>query len=210
MPSISTIGGFSPSLAPGLAAKQPRPPEHSGQVGPPDHAKAWGWRAKQAAAAETAQPPVEPPSEVAEPAKVDALLSGSFGEISLKIENAEGEFKIEVSRDEDGLSVEIKAETDRGEIKIEFESGEHGGIEVEFEMGEFGEISLSVSNLDDSDGETAIELLEGTDDQESGSALTETGSAIMETMVLNTTLTAAAPSAAGAMSEYEKIQALFS
>lgn len=210
MPSISALGGLSTALFSTMSAPPSEAQEHKAQPGPPDHAKAWGWRAKQAAAAEAVQPPAEAPTDVSEPAKVDALLSGGFGEISIKIENAAGEFKFEVSRDEDGLSVEFKAETDHGEIKIAFESGEHGGIEVEFEMGESGEISLFVSNLDDSDAETAVELLNDKDTDGSDSAMVETSGADMETVVLNNTLGTATPTASGAMSEYEKMQALFS
>lgn len=36
------------------------------QPGPPDHAKAWGWRAQQAEAAEAAQPPAGDTSGTAE------------------------------------------------------------------------------------------------------------------------------------------------
>ncbi len=207
MPSVSALGGLSTALFSTLSAPRFDPPEQKVQPGPPDHAKAWGWRAKQAA---EAPPAAEAPSETPETAKVDALLTGGFGEISIKIENAAGEFKFEVSRDEDGLSVEFKAETDHGEIKIAFESGEHGGLAVKFEMGEAGEISLFVSNLDDSDAETAVELLTDTPPEESASAFAETSGADMETVVLNSTVGATAPTASGAMSEYEKMQALFS
>jgi hypothetical protein len=210
MPSISALGGLSTALFSTMSAQRSELPEQTPQPGPPDHAKAWGWRAKQAAAAETVQPPVEAPTDLQEPANVDALLSGSFGEISIKIENAAGEFKIEVARDDDGLSVEIKAETNFGEIKIEFESGEHGGIEVKFEMDDAAEISLSVSNLDDSDDETAVELLEDAVAEGSGPAATESSGADMESVVMNNTLGTTATTASGAMSEYEKMQALFS
>lgn len=46
MTSISAAGGLSTAHNSTTQAKQP---------GPPDHAKAWGWRAKQAAAAEETQ-----------------------------------------------------------------------------------------------------------------------------------------------------------
>lgn len=46
MQSVSAVGGLNTALTSPAANKQ---------VGPPDHAKAWGWRAKQAAAAEETQ-----------------------------------------------------------------------------------------------------------------------------------------------------------
>ncbi|TLP58427.1 hypothetical protein FEE96_18520 [Parasedimentitalea maritima] len=46
MNSVSSVGGLSNALNSTTNSKQP---------GPPDHAKAWGWRAKQAAAAEETQ-----------------------------------------------------------------------------------------------------------------------------------------------------------
>ena len=46
MQSVSAVGGLNTALNSPAANKQ---------VGPPDHAKAWGWRAKQAAAAEETQ-----------------------------------------------------------------------------------------------------------------------------------------------------------
>lgn len=46
MQSISAVGGLNTALTSPAANKQ---------VGPPDHAKAWGWRAKQAASAEETQ-----------------------------------------------------------------------------------------------------------------------------------------------------------
>ncbi|WIY25970.1 hypothetical protein [Parasedimentitalea psychrophila] len=59
MTSISAVGGLSTALNSTTVNKQP---------GPPDHAKAWGWRAKQAAPAEETQAvaPTEPsvPAEI--------------------------------------------------------------------------------------------------------------------------------------------------
>jgi len=46
MQSVSAVGGLNTALNSPAANKQ---------VGPPDHAKAWGWRAKQAAATEETQ-----------------------------------------------------------------------------------------------------------------------------------------------------------
>lgn len=126
MTALAAPSGISTAYA--LLTPQNRPSVEEGN-GPPDHAKAWGWRAKQPAPAEATPPAAE--TQPATAPAVDALLSGSFGDIKLKLEfeSEAGEFKIEVSRDEDGLSVEIKAETDHGEIKISFESGEHDGPE---------------------------------------------------------------------------------
>lgn len=52
MPSVSALGGVTNAFNAVSGAKQP---------GPPDHAKAWGWRAKQAAAAEEIQTPTGTP-----------------------------------------------------------------------------------------------------------------------------------------------------
>ncbi|PCJ09030.1 MAG: hypothetical protein COB16_05620 [Rhodobacteraceae bacterium] len=46
MHSVSAVGGLN-------TAQTSAP--HNKQPGPPDHAKAWGWRAKQAASAEETQ-----------------------------------------------------------------------------------------------------------------------------------------------------------
>lgn len=210
MTALAAASGISTAYA--LLTPQNRPSVEEGN-GPPDHAKAWGWRAKQPAPAEATPPAAEtPPAAAAAPA-VDALLSGSFGDIKLKLEfeSEAGEFKIEVSRDGDGLSVEIKAETDHGEIKISFESGEHGGLKVEFESDELGDFTLSVKNLSESDPATTLELLaEEDDDTETASTQANTSGADMEAVLLGlASATGTAPSASGAMSEYEQMKALF-
>mgnify|MGYP007055222865 CR=1 FL=1 len=51
MQSVSSVGGLNTALNSPAANKQ---------VGPPDHAKAWGWRAKQAASAEETQATATP------------------------------------------------------------------------------------------------------------------------------------------------------
>lgn len=71
MHSVSAVGGLSTAL---------NATTHNKQPGPPDHAKAWGWRAKQVATAEETQAPnavvgVEPTTEVDTPDAVTALDS---------------------------------------------------------------------------------------------------------------------------------------
>lgn len=48
---------YAPSLPPNGLSHALNAVTGSKQPGPPEHAKAWGWRAQQAEAAETAQPP---------------------------------------------------------------------------------------------------------------------------------------------------------
>ena len=211
MTSIHAAGGISTAYSVLTAPNPSGPVEHADKLGPPDHAKAWGWRAKQPAPTEAAQPaPPEPPAEIPAPTGINALLGGNFGEISIKIENAAGEFKIEVSRDDDGLKIEIESKTDGGEIKIEFESGEHGGFFVKFESDELGEIELSVSNLRDSDPAADLQIsdLAAADDAEP-TAPPPSG-ADMQTVVLSLAYSVPTPTGTGAMTEYDKMKALFS
>ncbi|UWQ36433.1 hypothetical protein K3552_13065 [Leisingera aquaemixtae] len=56
----------APALAPSGLSNALNAVTGSKQPGPPDHAKAWGWRAKQADAAEAAQPPAGTTSGTAE------------------------------------------------------------------------------------------------------------------------------------------------
>ena len=63
MHSVSAVGGLSTVL---------NATPHNKQSGPPDHAKAWGWRAKQAAGSEETQATnavasAEPATEVKSP-----------------------------------------------------------------------------------------------------------------------------------------------
>ncbi|NRB19588.1 MAG: hypothetical protein HRU33_19005 [Rhodobacteraceae bacterium] len=66
MTSISAVGGLSTALSSTTTDRQP---------GPPNHAKAWGWRAKQAAAAEETQAlaPAEPAVPAVTPDAVQAV-----------------------------------------------------------------------------------------------------------------------------------------
>ncbi|MDE4132728.1 hypothetical protein PXK00_06385 [Phaeobacter sp. QD34_3] len=212
MTALSALGGHSNAHSIHMHHHQHRhgSDEHAVQSGPPDHAKAWGWRAKQAAKMEATQPPPKTPAETPAASGIDALLSGSFGEIKLKLEFEieAGEFKIEVSRDEGGLSVEIEAETDQGEIKIAFESGEHGGLKVEFESDELGEFKLSVENLSEGDPATALEIVDA--ENAPATAPAAPSGADMEAMVLDLASGDGAPSSTGAMSEYEQMKTLFS
>ncbi len=71
MHSVSAVGGLSTAL---------NATTHNNQPGPPDHAKAWGWRAKQAVSAEETQAPnavegAESTTEVETPNAVTALDS---------------------------------------------------------------------------------------------------------------------------------------
>ncbi|WP_411351319.1 hypothetical protein PNH50_13345 [Leisingera aquaemixtae] len=56
----------APALAPSGLSNALNAVTGSKQPGPPDHAKAWGWRAKQADSAEAAQPPAGGTSGTAE------------------------------------------------------------------------------------------------------------------------------------------------
>lgn len=70
MHSLSAPGAASGGLSNALNAvtgnKQP---------GPPDHAKAWGWRAKQAEAAAAAQPPADATDTASQAGAADAAVS---------------------------------------------------------------------------------------------------------------------------------------
>lgn len=68
MHSVSAVGGLNTAL---------NSTTHNKQPGPPDHAKAWGWRAKQAASAEETQTTdavagAEPATDVETPDAVTA------------------------------------------------------------------------------------------------------------------------------------------
>ena len=213
MNSIHAPGGLSSAHHAHSAPRQFTPPGQSDQpdrVGPPDHAKAWGWRAKQAA-----ETPAEPPAETTQPKGVNAVLSGSFGEISIRIEDLGGAFDIEVTREDGGLNVATDSGTGGGEIRINFENGEHGGLVALFETNEAGEITVSVSNVSDSDPATEVavsplEVPEEAEPAQADTSLAETSGADMETVVLGLAAGDPAPTGTGAMSEYDKAKALFS
>ncbi|ANP37902.1 hypothetical protein JL2886_03016 [Phaeobacter gallaeciensis] len=224
MNSIHAPGGLSSAHHAHSAPRQFTPPGQSDQpdrVGPPDHAKAWGWRAKQAA-----ETPAEPPAETTSPKGVNAVLSGSFGEISIRIEDLGGAFDIEVTREDGGLNVATDSGTGGGEIRINFENGEHGGLVALFETNEAGEITVSVSNVSDSDPATEVtvspldpatevtvsplEVPEEAEPAQVDTSLAETSGADMETVVLGLAAGDPAPTGTGAMSEYDKAKALFS
>jgi hypothetical protein len=213
MNSIHAPGGLSSAHHAHSAPRQFTPPGQSDQpdrVGPPDHAKAWGWRAKQAA-----ETPAEPPAETTSPKGVNAVLSGSFGEISIRIEDLGGAFDIEVTREDGGLNVATDSGTGGGEIRINFENGEHGGLVALFETKEAGEITVSVSNVSDSDPATEVavsplEVPEEAEPAQADTSLVETSGADMETVVLGLAAGDPAPTGTGAMSEYDKAKALFS
>ncbi|MDE4302382.1 hypothetical protein PXK30_01550 [Phaeobacter gallaeciensis] len=213
MNSIHAPGGLSSAHHAHSAPRQFTPPGQSDQpdrVGPPDHAKAWGWRAKQAA-----ETPAEPPAETTQPKGVNAVLSGSFGEISIRIEDLGGAFDIEVTREDGGLNVATDSGTGGGEIRINFENGEHGGLVALFETNEAGEITVSVSNVSDSDPATEVavsplEVPEEAEPAQADTSLAETSGADMETVVLGLAAGDSAPTGTGAMSEYDKAKALFS
>ena len=213
MNSIHAPGGLSSAHHAHSAPRQFTPPGQSDQpdrVGPPDHAKAWGWRAKQAA-----ETPAEPPAETTPPKGVNAVLSGSFGEISIRIEDLGGAFDIEVTREDGGLNVATDSGTGGGEIRINFENGEHGGLVALFETNEAGEITVSVSNVSDSDPATEVavsplEVPEEAEPAQADTSLAETSGADMETVVLGLAAGDPAPTSTGAMSEYDKAKALLS
>lgn len=213
MNSIHAPGGLSSAHHAHSAPRQFTPPGQSDQpdrVGPPDHAKAWGWRAKQAA-----ETPAEPPAETTSPKGVNAVLSGSFGEISIRIEDLGGAFDIEVTREDGGLNVATDSGTGGGEIRINFENGEHGGLVALFETNEAGEITVSVSNVSDSDPATEVavsplEVPEEAEPAQADTSLAETSGADMETVVLGLAAGDPAATGTGAMSEYDKAKALFS
>lgn len=213
MNSIHAPGGLSSAHHAHSAPRQFTPPGQSDQpdrVGPPDHAKAWGWRAKQ-----SAETPAEPPAETTPPKGVNAVLSGSFGEISIRIEDLGGAFDIEVTREDGGLNVATDSGTGGGEIRINFENGEHGGLVALFETNEAGEITVSVSNVSDSDPATEVavsplEVPEEAEPAQADTSLAETSGADMETVVLGLAAGDPAPTGTGAMSEYDKAKALLS
>ena len=210
---IHAPGGLSSAHHAHSAPRQFTPPGQSDQpdrVGPPDHAKAWGWRAKQAA-----ETPAEPPAETTQPTGVNAVLNGSFGEISIRIEDLGGAFDIEVTREDGGLNVATDSGTGGGEIRINFENGEHGGLVALFETNEAGEITVSVSNVSDSDPATEVavsplEVPEEAEPAQADTSLAETSGADMETVVLGLAAGDPAATGTGAMSEYDKTKALFS